>query len=308
MYFPTSAARQLATSAALPNIPTELVIALASNSRKSLFCTLTRTAVALWLGRPSCLLSILTRTPTSIFNHGDNVDVWWSPDGNRIVIKTSESFLVLISLEFKTEQVVYNSSLLLPSNTQRNFLSGPGEGLPFNSVSLHFEGVIRVEGTLMSVSPRKHHLLFSTKDPPTIQRMPWPIADEDDESLSSSSLSYDTWLVNDIDFGWLVECDVFVTQISHPRAMDGEIWITSDGRAYLVDLRGAPQNVVLNADSSNIPLRWHGTCIHDFQTPKWVQKQRHVELETSDIYWEPRRATCVAINIRFSLFAFGTHR
>jgi hypothetical protein len=53
MYFPTSAARQLATSAALPNIPTELVIALASNPRKSLFCTLTRTVVALWLGRVS---------------------------------------------------------------------------------------------------------------------------------------------------------------------------------------------------------------------------------------------------------------
>ena len=51
MYFPTSAARQLATSAALPNIPTELVIALASNPRKSLFCTLTRTVVALWLAR-----------------------------------------------------------------------------------------------------------------------------------------------------------------------------------------------------------------------------------------------------------------
>ncbi|KAF8807681.1 RIC1-domain-containing protein [Phlegmacium glaucopus] len=301
MYFPTSTARQLATTAALPNIPTELVIALASNPRKSLFCTLTRTVVALWLGRPSCLLSILTRTPTSILNHGDNVDVWWSPDGNRIVIKTSQSFLVLVSLEFKTEQVVYNSSLLLPSNTQRNFLSGPGEGLPFNSVSLHLEGVIRVEGTLMSVSPRKHHLLFSTKDPPTIQRMPWPISDENDESVSPSSLTYDTWLVNDIDFSWLAECDVFVTQISHSRAMDGETWITSDGRAYLVDLRD--QNVVPNPDS---PLRWHGTCIHDFKTPKWVQKQSEI-LESEDIYQEPRRATCMAINIKFSLFAFGTH-
>jgi hypothetical protein len=128
----------------------------------------------------------------------------------------------LVSLEFKPEQVVYNSSSVLPSNTQRNFLSGSGEGLSFNSVVLHFEGVIRVEGTLarsviliefvarinfISVSPRKHHLLFSTKDPPTIQRMPWPIGDEDNESVSPSSLSYDTWLVNDIDFGWLVDCD-----------------------------------------------------------------------------------------------------
>lgn len=118
--------------------------------------------------------------------------------------------------------------------------------------------------------------------------------------------------------------------------MDGETWIASDGRAYLVDLRGyseptepglneaqvsravwwnellliGDQNVGSNEESSNVPLRWHGTCIHDFQTPKWVQKQRRVESEAGfeDIYQEPRRATCVAINIKFSLFAFGTYR
>ena len=130
---------------------------------------------------------------------------------------------------------------------------------------------------------------------------------------------------------------VFITQISHSRVMDGETWIASDGRAYLVHLRGCSeladpnligaevsravwqneslligdQNVDSNSESSNVPLRWHGTCIHDFQTPKWVQKQRRVDSETSgieDIYQEPRRATCVAINIKFSLFAFGTHR
>ena len=126
---------------------------------------------------------------------------------------------------------------------------------------------------------------------------------------------------------------VFITQISHSRAMDGETWITSDGRAYLVHLRGYSepadisvicfitwlnefllirnQDTVSNSETSNVPLRWHGTCIHDFPTPKWVQKQRRVEFETSkveDIYKEPRRATRVAINIQFSLFAFGTHR
>lgn len=125
--------------------------------------------------------------------------------------------------------MVYNSS----SYSQRNFLSGSGEGLSFNSVVLHFEGVIRVEGTLArsvilielvalfnlcSVSPRKHHLLFSTKDPPTIQRMPWPIGDEDSESVPPSSLSYDTWLVNDMDFSWLVDCDGNSTSFYSPHA------------------------------------------------------------------------------------------
>ncbi|KAF8167806.1 RIC1-domain-containing protein [Crassisporium funariophilum] len=328
MYFPTSAARQLATNPALPNIPSESVVAFASSPRKSLFCTLTRSVVAVWLGRPSALLSILTRTPISILNHGDNIDLWWSPDGNRIVIKTSESYLVLVSVEFKIDELVYSSSPL-PSNTQRNFLAGPGEGLPFNSVSLHFEGVIRVEGTLLSVSPRRHHLLFSTKEPPTIQRMPWPIGDDEDQvsDTNTAMASYDTWLLNDMDFAWLVESDVFVTQISHIRNMDGETWITSDGRAYLVGLHdeyttednliGKPgdshsQDNVTDSNPLNGQLRWHGTCIHNFQTPKWVQKRRHVESdETSDEregnYQEPRRATCIAVNSKFSLIAIGTY-
>ena len=45
---------------------------------------------------------------------------------------------------------------------------------------------------------------------------------------------------------------VFITQISHSRVMDGETWIASDGRAYLVDLRGysEPADPGLNAQAS----------------------------------------------------------
>lgn len=66
------------------------------------------------------------------------------------------------------------------------------------------------------------------------------------------------------------------------------------------------------AETNNpaLQLHWHGTCIHDFQTPKWVQKRRQVESsekEVSRVYEEPKRATAVAVNNKFSLIAIGTY-
>ncbi|KAF9523584.1 RIC1-domain-containing protein [Crepidotus variabilis] len=358
MYFPTASARRLITTPELPNIPSAPLLAVVPSPRKLLFCTVTRSCVCVWSVRPSAQLALLTRTPTSILNHGDNVSAWWSPDGNRLVIKTSDSYLVLVSVLYSASETVYNLPPL-PTNTQRNFLAGAGEGMPFHAVSLQFEGVIRVEGSLQSVSPRKHHVMFSTQTPPTIQQMPWPVGEDDEEE----SVLYNTWVFNEheTEFNWLVDPDVSVTQIVSSKTLNGEAWITSDGRAYLVSLQGdleadmpseedAPfsePNTPAKFESSpyHIQQQWLGTCIHDFQTPKWVQKQRQVEpssptsssfntassslagstvnssaqsLASSTtslsslapkqprVYIEPRRATSIALNPKFSLVAVGT--
>lgn len=185
MYFPTSAARHLATIPGLPNIPPEHVVALVPSPRRSLFCLVTRNSIAVWVVRvrcrpqyaclnscspgpqPAASLALHSRTPTSILEHGENLDAWWSPESDRIVIKvrfgtaggswnahrpcrcqTSDSYLVLVSVEYKADELVCgppNVSL----NAQRSFLAGPGEGLPMKAISLHFEGVVRVEGELL---------------------------------------------------------------------------------------------------------------------------------------------------------------
>ena len=58
--------------------------------------------------------------------------------------------------------------------------------------------------------------------------------------------------------------------------------------------------------------RWQGSCFHNFDVPRWVQKSRHVESDGSSngapAYIEPRRAVEVAVNARFSLVAVGTYR
>lgn len=57
--------------------------------------------------------------------------------------------------------------------------------------------------------------------------------------------------------------------------------------------------------------RWQGTCIHNFEVPRWVQKSRHIDSDGPSsggpVYNEPRRAIEVAVNARFSLVAVGTY-
>ncbi|KAL7285751.1 hypothetical protein ACG7TL_000860 [Trametes sanguinea] len=263
--------------------------------------------------------------PTSVQEHGENVNLQWSPDGQRIVIQTTESYLVLITVEYNAEEVPYQTPPLA-TNAARHFLPGAGEALPLQSLKLHLEGVIRIEGSLQSVSPRKDYILFSTSNPPAIQRVPWPNTGEAGENGQGD---YDTWEVNEEELPWLVDPDGF------------ETWITSDGRAYLVqlyqeqNLGPSPSEVSAGDDeraqqfkelshqlgqlphsrqssdsmSSVRPLSWHGTCIHHVDPPRWVQKRKQVD--PGDIarytYTEPRRAMMIALNPKFSMLAIGTY-
>lgn len=187
MYFPSSAARQLSTAPALP-VPGEHVICLSPSPRRSLFCTLTKGGLSAWRVRPSAIVAHLSRTPASLVEHGENASMSWSPNGRRIVIQTTRSYLVLVTVEFNPDEILYQSPSLAPS-AQRHFLSGPGEALPLHAIGLHLEGVVRLEGTLLSVSPHNDCILFSTQGPPSVQRIPWPGTPDDRDH-------YATWLLN----------------------------------------------------------------------------------------------------------------
>ncbi|KAI0768593.1 RIC1-domain-containing protein [Trametes elegans] len=334
MYFPTSAARQLSSAPALP-LATEPVLALAPSPRKTLFATVSKSGLSLWRVRPSAVLAHLSRTPSSLEEHGENVQLQWSPDGQRIVIQTTESYLVLISVEYNAEEVPYQTPPLA-ANAARHFLPGAGEALPLQSLSLHLEGVIRIEGTLLSASPRKEYIVFSTCNPPAIQRVPWPNTNGG-EGAEHDRDEYGTWEVNEEELPWLVDSDVTVHHISYHRQTGFETWITSDGRAYLVqlyreqDIGPSPSDVSVGEDeraqastrlgplshsrpsvdssSSQRPLQWHGTCVHHVDPPRWVQKRKHVD--PADVakyaYTEPRRAMTVALNPKFSMLAVGTY-
>lgn len=120
-----------------------------------------------------------------------------------------------MSVEYDPDETPYQPPPLAPS-AQRHFLPGPGEALPFQSIRLRLEGVVRLEGKLLryvllithvvmynicrSVLPRNAYVLFSTKSPSTIQRIPWP-------GMQLAEGLYATWYINEEEFPWLVDSD-----------------------------------------------------------------------------------------------------
>ena len=152
-------------------------------------------------------------------------------------MKTSESYLVLVNVHYDGRPTVepYQAPPL-PVSAQRHFQAGPGEALPMFSVTLSFEGVIRVDGELLrsgysrsynaicsstlSVSPRRNCIMFSTKNPPSIQRIPWPSLDDEfsegyEELEAREPLSgHDTWILNDYELPWLINSNGMLSKSS----------------------------------------------------------------------------------------------
>jgi hypothetical protein len=141
-----------------------------------------------------------------------------------VPLQTTKSYLVLASLRQKPDEIPYGTPRL-GSSTLRTFLPGPGEALPLQALVIHFEGVIRIEGNLLrwvpplssplicsywtSVSPRKYCIFFSTRNPPSIQRIPWPMTDGSElhDGDEDKEYEYDSWVLTEQSFPWLVDAN-----------------------------------------------------------------------------------------------------
>ena len=67
------------------------------------------------------------------------------------MFQTTFSYLVLVMVDCIPDVAVYQPPDI-PPGVQRSFLAGPGEGVPLQSLSLSFEGVIRAEGQVLRYS------------------------------------------------------------------------------------------------------------------------------------------------------------
>jgi hypothetical protein len=69
------------------------------------------------------------------------------------------SYLILVTVDHVLDASVYQPSHMGPS-VQRNFLPGPGEGIPLQSLSLALEGVICAEGQVLRSARTIHDGAF----------------------------------------------------------------------------------------------------------------------------------------------------
>ncbi|KAG8882584.1 hypothetical protein FRB97_008093 [Tulasnella sp. 331] len=257
MYFATSAAKHLSSAPAISTAGSSPLVHIASNARKTLFCAISGDAISVWRVRPAVVLAHLARTPVSVVTHGLNRVANWSPDGNRIVVQTSTSHLVLIAVLYPTSSYAPYAAPPMPASAQRHFLPGAGEGHLLPSVSLRFEGVVRIEGNILCVSPRQTHIMFSTEMPTAVQRIPWPAdvtkpqstresKSEGDEPGHDNWIGHDTWFLNRLELPWLVEDSGLIK-----------------GSDNLNDRR--EHNYQYQEPSPGFPtpeMSWEGTCIH----------------------------------------------
>lgn len=87
-------------------------------------------------------------------------------------------------------------------------------------MSFHAKYVILTDLASSSVSPRKRYIMFSTKNPPAVQRIPWPSVDtdteEDEEGSKAHLTGHDTWILNDEELPWLINSNgILVSSSDH---------------------------------------------------------------------------------------------
>ncbi|KAG8760105.1 hypothetical protein FRC14_004091 [Serendipita sp. 396] len=297
MYFATNSARVLAVPINA-EIETDYIIGIGINSRRSHFVVLTSSEISVWKVRPPVLLASLRRTQISLDEHGLNLAASWSPDGSKIVVQTTTSHIILLNLYQTPDFQPFSKfrSLMIRGHT---FLPGPGEGITIDGLYLQLHGVINTDGDLIWLSPRASFLLFSTRNPAAVQRMPWP---QDEGTVDQNWLGHETWSLESQNFPWIDSTeDTTLYRIHFIKSNAPEGWVSSDGKAYLTqNIQQSSLSGPKEEESSDeSPTRggtedtWTGVCIY---SPTKTEKPEPYS----------SRAVEIALNPRFSIAAVGT--
>ncbi|KAF9570180.1 hypothetical protein EC968_002119 [Mortierella alpina] len=248
------------------------IVDMARNEQGSLWATITRESVQLWVHRPVGVISKVVRTPKSLLDHGANQRVLWKPDSTMLVVVTEQSFLHLYKI---TAQGHDGASYQLTNS--KSYALGPGEGVGFPDLTIKFKMTIKMDAGVSSLIGLDSDIVVATVNPPAVQLIPW-----------LGKVDVKTCLIRHMNF--LLDKSVMIVAMSRFPKSTTQTWCMSDGKAYIVYYTpnasdsGSPSSVSSNGES------WYGFCFHG--NPEGFDKQD--------------AGVVAASNPEYSLLAIGT--
>lgn len=251
-----------------------------------LFATVTSSRLDLWSTRPVAVLASIARSAKSLDSYGRNLGVAFKPDASTIVVRTTESYLMLYSVESDQNARVLQQQYGYSQSKRQNITKafGVDETIGVTEVLLRFRRAIKIDAGINSINTLDSELVVATTKPAAVQCIRWDLQKDGSNAVTQTLTKMD----------WVTQKSGISIMI-HDRAMNLSVWISQDGHAYAVQ-RVKPQMSRAPSSDDSVPSSkgsvspstrlFDGYCFH--------------KPEASS------PATLASINARFSLLAIAT--
>lgn len=236
------------------------------NRDRSLLAVVSDHSVCIWNNRPRVLVVAYRRSYDAIKDVGRNATIAWKPDSTALAVTTSEGKIVFLELQRSNGVQLYVPRFSSYSRRQSSVTSHGG--IP--ALKLVEIAIVPITGGITSVAPRRDELFVSTGSG-LLQRINWHGLLEGDMTMSIHSIPFTNDLENARAIPLKTE-GVSFRAMDYSPLLGGFAVVLADGRGGFISAETA------NFDCSEIIGLW----ARDLSS-----------------------ATCVTINHRYRLIAFG---
>jgi RAB6A-GEF complex partner protein 1 len=242
MYWPSSVP-QTFTYHGTNSTQHEAIIDLQVARHDQYFAVITACRLDLWSTRPVAVLASISRSAKSLESYGQNLGVAFRPDASTLVVQTTESYLMLYSIESDQDarvlQQQYGYSQTKRQIMVRSFGVDDAMGVP--EVLLRFRRAIKIDAGINGINALDSEFVVATTKPQAVQCIRWDLQKDGSNAVTQTVAKMD----------WMSQKSGIVTMI-HDRAMNLSVWLSQDGHAYAVQ-RVKPQMSRAPSSDESLP-------------------------------------------------------
>ena len=267
MYFPVGWPKQLETLQDESDL-----IHISCNEERQYFCILSQKALSVWFARPAVQIVSFRRSENSVSKFGENVQAQWKPDSSMLAVITDKGYVIFfkIQVDVVDEQSVLYTQKEGGRNDNRSNLSDGHDRESVPALKLIQSEYIQVQGGVTSLVCLRDELMVATGEG-LLQRIRWDGLTNAELTISVASIPFSVDLQHSR-ASLLTDSGTYVRDFQYSPLLGGFAAVLSNGRAAFITantLKFEPDQVV----------------------GVWAQ--------------EVSEATCVAVNDRYTLMAFG---